>query len=333
MTRACLPVLALLCSAACGGSEAVGAVAGGSSEPGTSPSYVRLSETGLYADIASKALSPDLLAFEPTHFLWSDASEKRRWLRLPAGTRIDTSDMDNWQLPVGTQVFKEFSLGGVLLETRLIERFGPGPTDYWMGSFVWTADASDAVFAPDGSQNVVGTAHDVPSTRQCQECHFGEAGRLLGFTAVQLSGDRPGATLQSLATSGALSDPPPAGVSYPVPGDPVTAAALGYLHANCASCHSATGAAFGLNSLDLRVGTAQRTVEETGAWRTAVGQPLQLPFDPAIVFRIRPGFPEESGVYRLMATRAVGLQMPPIATELVDPAGVALVEEWIRSLE
>jgi hypothetical protein len=296
------------------------------------PSYVRLSETGLYANIASKALSPDLTFFQPSHFLWSDGTEKRRWLRLPAGSRIDSSDMDNWQLPVGTQVFKEFSLGGVLLETRLIERYGPGPSDYWMGSFVWSADASDAVFAPLGSENVVGTGHDVPSTAACQQCHIGEAGRLLGFTAVQLSGQREGATLSSLAASGVLSNPPPAGADYGTPGDPTTAAALGYLHANCGHCHNPRGIGYQFNDLELRLSVGESSPALTGAYRTALGQPLTVPVG-SLVFRVRRGFPEESAVWQLMNTRTAAQKMPPLATELIDPAGLGLVEDWIRSLE
>lgn len=335
MDRVRLATTALLLTAGCGGGS--GGMAGLGTDPGPitpdgPPSYVRLSETGLYADIASGVLSGDLTAFQPTHFLWSDGTQKRRWVRLPAGARIDTSDMDHWELPVGTQVFKEFALDGALLETRLIERYGPGDGDYWMGSFVWTADGSDAIFAPDGSRDVLGTFHDVPNTAQCQQCHFGEAGRLLGFTAVQLSGQRAGATLASLAASGVLTNPPPAGTSYAVPGDPTTAAAIGYLHANCGSCHSSTGAAFGLNNLDLRVAVSQRTVEETGAWRTAVGVPASIPFDENTMLRIRPGSPEQSTLYRLMNTRGAGRQMPPIASELLDRAGLDHVAAWIRTL-
>lgn len=337
-----LGAISLFCCSACGGasggSMTAGGASGGSSDPppatgGAGPSYVRLSETGLYTDIGAQALSPDLIAFQPTHFLWSDASEKRRWVRLPAGTQIDTTDIDHWQIPVGTQVFKEFSLGGVLLETRLIERFGPEPQDYWMGSFVWAADRSDAIYAPNGAQNVVGTGHDVPSSVACQECHFGEPGRLLGFTAVQLSGDRDGATLASLAAMGALSAPPAAGESFPVPGDASTAAALGYLHANCGHCHNPGGRGFLFSDLDLRISTTMRAPEATGALRTAVGQPLTTASVPGIVFRIRPGVPEESAIWQLMNTRGAGLQMPPIASELVDPAGLDIVANWIRTLD
>ena len=110
-----------------------------------------LSQTGLYADIASATLAEHVHPYTPVYQLWSDTAVKRRFLYLPQSTspacQIDTSDMDHWELPVGTQVFKEFSLGGVLLETRLIERFGPGPSDFWMGAFVWSADASDAMVA------------------------------------------------------------------------------------------------------------------------------------------------------------------------------------------
>jgi len=292
---------------------------------------VRLSETGLYTDIASKTLAPDLLDYQPTHFLWSDGSEKQRWVRLPAGSQIDSSDMDRWRMPVGTKVFKQFSLGGNRLETRLIERWGAGPDDYWMGSFVWMADGSDALFAPDGSQNVLGTAHDVPGTSQCMACHRGEPGRLLGFTAVQLSADRPGTTLSTLVAQGRLSVPPPAGETYPTPGNATTAAAIGYLHANCGICHSPQGAAFPASDLDLRLSTTARTEEETGAYRTAVGQPLTRPFDP-LVFRVRPGFPEDSAVWQLMTVRDGRQQMPPIATEFADPVGLDLVATWIRSL-
>ena len=67
-----------------------------------------LSQTGLYADIATKALASDLIDLTPRYPLWSDGAVKRRWLRLPPGTTIDTSDMDHWTLPVGAQLFKEF---------------------------------------------------------------------------------------------------------------------------------------------------------------------------------------------------------------------------------
>ncbi len=64
----------------------------------------RLSETGLYADLAAGTVSPEVLPFQPQFALWSDGAAKRRWIRLPPGTRIDTSDMARVEQPAGAQV-------------------------------------------------------------------------------------------------------------------------------------------------------------------------------------------------------------------------------------
>src|SRR5688572_24193543 len=82
----------------------------------------RLSQTALYRDIADKEVSSSAQEFQPRYVLWSDGADKRRWIRLPAGKSIDTSDLDHWKFPVGTQFYKEFSAGGKRLETRLIEK-------------------------------------------------------------------------------------------------------------------------------------------------------------------------------------------------------------------
>ena len=144
--------------------------------PYARPTYLSLVETGLFADAASRRVVGDAMAFEPTYRLWSDAADKCRWARLPPGTRIDTAAMDHWMFPIGTKLWKEFSRDGVLLETRLIERYGEGPEDYWMGAFVWNADQTDAVLAPEGQADINGTTHDAPSQKQCLACHRGEPG-------------------------------------------------------------------------------------------------------------------------------------------------------------
>src|SRR5579883_3455610 len=48
--------------------------------------------TGLYADIASKALAPRARSYAPATPLWSDGAEKQRWIALPPGTTIDATD-------------------------------------------------------------------------------------------------------------------------------------------------------------------------------------------------------------------------------------------------
>ena len=80
----------------------------------------RLSETGLYADVATKRVAEGLLAFTPQYPLWSDGARKSRWIALPPGTSIDASDPDAWVFPVGTRLWKEFAFER-RIETRYLE--------------------------------------------------------------------------------------------------------------------------------------------------------------------------------------------------------------------
>jgi hypothetical protein len=296
-----------------------------------------LSQTGLYVDIASQRFAPDLLEFEPRYKLWSDGAEKRRWVRLPAHERIDTSDMEHWLLPVGTQFFKEFRApDGTLLETRLIEHVadtGDDALDYWMGAFLWRADASDAVFVPAGASDVNGTPHDVPTQTQCRTCHQGEPGHALGFSALQLYGDGvPGLRLADLVAAGRLSHDPPDGVAYVVPGDAATAAALGYVHANCGHCHNPHGAARPDVDMTLRLDLVAATPEETTIYRNTVGVPLFRFNLDGYTLRIAPGDPGASAVYFRMGVRDKGRQMPPLATEFPDETALQTLSAWISSL-
>src|SRR5689334_20348862 len=107
----------------------------------------RLSETGLYTDIATKTVASRFVPFAPANVLWSDGAVKLRWYSIPEGATIDSSDMNHWKFPVGTQFFKEFSLDGKRLETRLVWRVadtGDRETDTLLGAFVWNDDETEA---------------------------------------------------------------------------------------------------------------------------------------------------------------------------------------------
>lgn len=279
----------------------------------------RLSETGLYLDMATKELAPDLIEFEPTYKLWSDGAEKRRWLRLPPGTKVDTSDMDHWVFPIGTMLFKEFALDGKKLETRLVARLGPEPDDYFMGAFRWNGDESDAVFLRDGENDVRGTDHDVPEVKRCFTCHNGDLGRVLGYSAVQQA-----------APEAPLSDPPEQ--AYVVPGDEVARKALGYLHANCGNCHNPHGTSRTDTKLTLRLEVSEHTLEDTSIYKSAVGVELDYYLHKGFDERIVPASPDRSAVLARMEKRTKEDAMPPFASEKVDADGVELVRRWIESL-
>ena len=275
-----------------------------------------LSETRLYRDIERKQLATDLYAFEPRFALWSDGAEKQRWLRLPEGTVIDSSDPEHWQFPVGTMVFKEFALQGKRLETRLIARTGPGRDDYWMGAFAWNEDESDARWLPDGAQNVRGTEHDIPKRKQCFTCHDGEPGRVLGFSALQkpdVDRRRLTHTVPELALHDELE-------------------ALGYLHANCAHCHNPSGSARPDTDMNLRLSLDAAHPEDTATYRTTVGVAMQYFEHTGAELRVQAGGAAHSGVIVRMNDRGPETQMPPLATEQVDEVGIRAVRAWIERL-
>lgn len=296
--------------------------------------YARLSETGLFADIEAGVLGDDLVPFMVASPLWSDGADKERFLRLPAGAQIDTGDMDHWLLPVGAQLWKSFTSDGVLVETRLIERIadtGDRDDDFWVGAFVWRDDARDADFAEDGAEDARGTEHDVPDRRACWDCHRGQPGAVLGLGALQLSGDG-GASLAALADAELLSSPPSG--PFTPPGVGVVAAALAYLHANCGHCHNPRGSARIDTDMDLELSVADATPEETMTYRSTVGVELQYwTVQEEFALRVAAGDPGASGLLHRMTVRDTGDAMPPIATELVDADGVALIDEWIAGLE
>jgi hypothetical protein len=307
----------------------------------------RLSGEDLYLDFAARTLNPALLEYQPQYALWSDGAVKRRWIDLPDGTTIDASDPDGWVFPVGTRFWKEFRTpAGALLETRLIERIGPGDdpwVDYFMGAFLWEPDESEAFFVAAGERDVNGTAHDVPSETRCRTCHQGSTGFVLGFSAIQLSRIGAGTSLDTIRDR---LDPRPAdGVSYPLPGDAAAQAALGTLHANCGHCHNPRGSAWGdVPSQILRVAvsesggdvTATQLYGSTVLWTDPVsGQPFQRwvpPLDSPVTHRIVPGDHAASAIWFRMTQRGNGDAMPPIFTDAPDDAGVLAVETWIDGL-
>jgi len=267
-----------------------------------------LSATGLDGD--------DVIAFAPRFSLWIDGATKRRWLRLPPGTRIDTRDPDAWQFPPGTRLWKELVRDGVRVETRMLERTAGGA---WLAvAYVWEPAAGDAFMRPDGVVDAGGTRHDVPAADQCGGCHGGTRSGVLGLSAIQL----PTEQLDALVARGLLTDPPPGPIE--LPGDATEQAALGWLHANCGHCHRPDRPpapsercydprrAF---DLSLRVGDLG-AVETTGVYRTAIGDVIE---------------PGEPGASRLLDRIERGA-MPPLGHDDVDRDGAALVRRWIERL-
>jgi hypothetical protein len=280
----------------------------------------RLSETGLYTDTASRTLAPGVERYWPAFALWSDGADKSRFIWLPEGATIDTTAMDDWRFPEGTKLWKEFSRDGTRVETRLLNKIGPGDADWLTIAYVWNDAGADADAAWHGQTNARGTQHDVPAADQCLGCHGGRKSRVLGFSALQLAHAQSDGTLDltTLVNRGQLSRAPERELL--IPGDATDRSALGYLHANCSHCHNqARPDADGPrcydpeNGIDFRLLTTDLdAVSETQAVRSTVSHSSR-----------------RRQILQRVSTRDRDEQMPPLATEQVDADAVQLLRGWL----
>jgi mono/diheme cytochrome c family protein len=315
------------------------------------PLPARLTETGLYGSDRPEAIAPGVRQFLPQYPLWSDGLKKRRWISLPAGSSIDATSELAWDFPVGTKFWKEFSLNGRRIETRMLWK--TSATGWKAASYVWNDDETEAVLAPAEGIPVVaeivpGKRYSVPSRTDCLACHGMARTGPLGFNALQLSTDRdpnaihgeplaPGMiTLADLvnerrlspAANHLVSDPPHIRTA-----DASTRSVLGYLAANCATCHNRNadgveaGPSLTLQDL-LRDGdaAAQSLIGRPSSWQVP-----GVPDGRSVV--LHSGSPDLSALFVRMRSRSPSSQMPPLGTVIRDQQALDAISRWISNLE
>jgi hypothetical protein len=82
----------------------------------------------------------------------------------------------------------------------------------------------------------------------------------------------------------------------------------------------------------MRLYVGETVAEQTSMYRSLVGQKLQYWRHPTLTTRVVPGDAAASAVTARMMSRATKDQMPPLATEMIDPTGVDVITRWIMAL-
>ncbi|HLL25315.1 MAG TPA: hypothetical protein VK427_24435 [Kofleriaceae bacterium] len=303
-----------------------------------------LAGTGLCTDAACTTFSADVFEYAPKFELWADTATKRRWIYLPPGAQIDTSDMDYWKFPVGTKLWKEFTRDGVRVETRYIVKLLANDDEAGAWHYVayqWnTAQNATTLVDIGGAMNANGTSHDIPSRQNCRDCHDEVAGKVLGFGAISLDFNSAKLDLEDLIAQGKLSAPPTtgtAGARFPIPGAATERAALGYLHANCGHCHNPTANNFNHTPTDmrLRVG-ALAAAAATPAYTTLVNKPSSLGYihddGMAYTLLVDGGNANNSILIKRLTSTNATKHMPQRGSELVDPDAMTTLSTWIDAL-
>ena len=295
-----------------------------------------LSQTGCVSASDARQPASGLIPFTPNAPFWSDGADKLRWLAVPDGTSITPQAATRWTPPNGTVLMKSFKLNDQLIETRLLMRH---PDGVWAGyTYEWNAAQTDATRVVGGKTKAVGGQTWIyPSETDCLTCHTQVAGRTLGLETAQLNGaitypttGRSANQITTLNAIGILS-PTIAGDTSALPAyvDPhgsagtVEQRARAFLHANCSQCHQPNGPT--PVALDLRYTTA---LAQTGACNVT---PISGDLGLTNAMLIAPGAPDSS-VLLSRVNRRDASAMPPLGSNLVDTASVAVLRQWIQGL-
>ncbi len=319
--------------------------------PTNPPAPNRLSETGAFENLVDLEPSEGLIPYEMIEPFWSDGAEKFRWMALPNDGTYNTSNEQigfstdgTWAFPVGTVFIKHFEIQGKRLETRF-EVLGEDDTFYYL-SYKWNASGTDALLVTESSEETLTLngqtqVWQYPSPIECQSCHLAAAGGTIGLRTRHLNREITDKfsrnainQLVRLSDWGLIPERIGEGQLNSLPslawkGDETASLehrARSYLDINCAYCHQpgvGNRAAF-----DARISTP---LEESnllwGSLLNALGNPQAR--------LIVPGEVENSMIHQRLNSLDIvnGVAMPPLSKGVVDQEGLALIEEWISSMD
>lgn len=290
----------------------------------------RLSAFGFFADPAAQKPAAGVTPYRLQTPLWSDGSEKLRFVYLPAGTKALANGEGLLNLPVGTALIKTFKLEGRLIETRVLLHRPAG----WVAlPYQWNAEQTDAALVLAGARLDAKTpageaiSYAIPNKNQCKTCHsLGGEVVPIGPKARNLSA----VWLKDFARAGRLDQVPTVKHRMPLWEDrakvPAADAARAYLDANCAHCHNPQGAASN-SGLFLGWEVSDPVMLGIGKRPVAAGRG-----SGGLEFDIAPGKPEQSILYYRMASLEGGVSMPELGRASLDRDGLAIVHAWIRGL-
>jgi len=179
----------------------------------------KLSESGLFADVAKHRMVDGVVPYQPVSPLWSDGTHKARFFALPPAkdasgkvvpAKIGVTNARGWNFPDGTVLVKSFAIDDVEGDPstrRWIEtRFMLKEQGEWAGySYEWNDEQTDAVLvAAEGKDRefTIKTADlkkhadgvktqqwHYPSRTECMVCHSRASNYVLGICTVQLNHD------------------------------------------------------------------------------------------------------------------------------------------------
>lgn len=312
----------------------------------------QLSETGLFASTIEHQLAPGVYEFHIAAPMWSDHAKITRAVAYP-----------NLEKAVVPSDYFESPTNAVLVRTLTLEMTAGNPASAkrietqllhfdgleWNGySYRWNDEQTDAGLIDRNGETTTLTINDsnapggqrvqnwrFHSRAECRRCHQVayqmKHGNLNGFSPVQLTALQQGdsSELDRLIEL-ALIDESARGkgrsqLAYPHDKKAsLDQRARSYLHANCAHCHrpGSTGAV----TMYWPVNFDKKRTDAFGV------APRRGTFGIEDASIVAPGQPGHSTLLYRQMTTGPG-RMPLIGSHEVDDEGIALLNEWITSMD
>ncbi|HMQ48083.1 MAG TPA: SO2930 family diheme c-type cytochrome [Saprospiraceae bacterium] len=297
-----------------------------------------------------------VIPYEPITPLFSDYAFKSRYVWIAPGSQASIDSAGVLQFPDHTVLIKHFYYPADfrhkdenwdLVETRLLVKKEGQWSAY---TYIWNEQDTEAALSPIGDLQQVHWKDEkgiaqmadylIPNKNQCKSCHQRDQELLpIGTKAAYLNWSyaySPTQTANQLhywQASGLLApDDFEKFAALPDWDDPNSASledrALAYLEVNCGHCHHPKGSA---HTTGLYLGMDFKS------------HPHQLGYcKPPVAagkgsggrkYSIVPGQPDSSILAYRMESNDPGIMMPEIGRAVAHDEGIALIREWIRSLE
>ncbi|MDT0558244.1 hypothetical protein RM697_06285 [Ichthyenterobacterium sp. W332] len=283
--------------------------------------------------------------------LFSDYASKKRFVWMPSGEKASyVNDYSILDFPVGTILIKSFYYDNVLpsntkriMETRLQIKKESG----WVfANYKWNDVQTEAILDLNGSSEPIefeidgvirNVNYSVPAGSQCLTCHksdndvpfpIGMKPQSLNKNYNYTNGSMN--QLEKLEEQGYLSSGYPTDivshVDYTDDTQSLELRVRSYLDINCAHCHSENGHC---NYRPVRF-----SFKESGEDIANLGVCVDAHevFDSALTKIVEPGNADRSILAYRISTIEESLRMPLLARRLNHDKGIALVEDWINTL-
>lgn len=300
--------------------------------------------------VLTEQLADGVIPYDVAHPFWSDGVVKERALALPNNTSISPVN-GKWTLPVGGLMIKNFRFAGKLFETRFVAQTATGPIAY---SYKWDYNPTRSTRVDDddvqdgdpskithatkaltGDPFLPNREWEYPIGTECAQCHDAASGNFfLGLKESQFNMDfdyrATGRVANQIRTLSDASIGVLSGVGTPLPQAGLASRpdvvgqtysyeqGRAYMDVNCAYCHNES------RTSHVWKPGFERSFVDMDVCQTTADRPVPSPV-------LVPGEPESSRVIIRSGTRA-GRPMPPLASDFVDDAGVALMSRWIDEM-